>query len=212
MTDYFLNTCIFLAYAYHFDPYNAQCVKFFDENRSRFTGKRVKSELEGTLRRRKRLYVALASHLGRGGSAKEFISRRKNAMNANDRRHFEQVLSVLDGLSPPKALTYVRDIDNAARRGINEAFQKVQHPLIDFAYDPACENKIYTVVQERIDAKILVDALRWSQNRSQIIFLTLDWTDLISLRTEITRAIRKYLKVGGCAGLHLEIRHISEIS
>jgi len=213
MTDYFLDTCIFLAYAYHFDPYNAACVKFFEDNYCKFTGKRVKSELTGILERRKRLYIELAAYLSQGGDARDFISRKSVTMNVNDRRHFEQILSVIGSLSPTEALTYVRDIDNAARKGINEALQKIQQPLIDFAYDPACETKIYNVIKKQFDAKILVDALYWSTNtsRSEIIFVTLDWTDFILLRTDIIRAIRLHLKGSGLKKLPLKIKHIKEI-
>ena len=210
MADFFLDTCVFFAYAYPQEDWNMKCVQFFENNYRRFTGQRVKSEINRRLRKRRQLYIDLAAHLDRGGSPEEFIASTE--MNPNDRRHFESQLSIVGEKPKADVLTYLREKDRLTRRGILEAFRRVQRPLIGMSYDPLCENIVQTLVENRSDAQIFVDALVWSEKRSTSVFATLDWTDIIRNRTRIIRALCRYMMIDSPQSFPLSIKHVAEIA
>jgi len=210
MADFFLDTCVFFAYAYPHENWNRECVHFFESNYRRFTGQRVKSEINKRLRKRRQLYIDLAAHLDRGGNPDEFIASPK--MNPNDRQHFESQLSILRGKPKADVLTYLRDKDRITRKGISEAFRRIQRPLIAMSYDPLCENIVQALVENRSDAQILVDALVWSEKRSVSTFVTLDWTDIIKNRTRIIRALCRYKMIVSPQNFPLSIKHVIEIA
>jgi len=210
MADFFLDTCVFFAYAYPHEDWNMKCVQFFENNYRRFTGQRVRSEINRRLRKRRQLYIDLAAHLDRGRSPNEFIANTE--MNPNDRRHFESQLSILTGKPKVDVLTYLREKDRVTRRGILEAFRRVQRPLIGMSYDPPCENIVQTLVENRSDAQIFVDALVWSEKRSTSVFATLDWTDIIRNRMRIIIALCRYKMIDSPQSFPLSIKHIAEIA
>jgi len=212
VTDYFVDTCVFLAYSCYFDKYHPDCVRFFAGSYGRFTGKRVESELKNALARRRRLYIALAGFLGRGGCARDFVVRRMQSMNENDKRHFQQILLIVENKSPYDALTTARALNGLIQRGVEDALKKIHMPLIEMAMDLACEQKISGLIKNPWDTKIFIDALRWGENRSSAIFLTLDWTDFISSRMKLLRVICEHLKISKTDELPLRIRHVREIS
>ena len=206
MPDFFLDTCIILAYAYPHDDWNAKCTQFFNANYQRYTGKRVKSELENRLRKRQELYKDLASYLGGGGKPEEFIASVQ--MNNNDRRHFENLLGQFKAGAIADLLTYLRDKDRVTRKGISEAFSKIRNPLVDNSCDTTCEDIFYTLIANRVDSQILVDALLWSEKRGSATFLTLDLTDFINHRGELMKAVCSYKLIDKSP---LDIHHISEV-
>jgi hypothetical protein len=209
MTDFFADTCIFFAYAYPYEDWNDKSVDFFNGNFNRFTGLRVKSEIDRRLVKRRQLYKELAAFLDEGGAPDKFVT--SVPMNKNDRQHFEGLLFILLTKSRTDILTYIRDMDEMTRKGIAEAFRKLQSPLIGMSYDPTCENIIQVLVDNRSDAQIFIDALCWSEKRVQSIFVTLDWTDFIRNRLQIYRAIRNYKMINSSDDLPIGIKHIAEI-
>ena len=210
MADFFLDTCVFFAYAYPHEDWNMECCQFFEKDYTRFTGKRVKSEINRRLHKRRQLYIDLAAHFDRDRSPDEFIASTE--MNPNDRQHFESQLSILRGKPKADVLTYLREKDRVTRRGISEAFRRVQRPLIGMSYDPVCENIIQTLVENRSDAQIFVDALVWSEKRSNSVFVTLDWTDFIANRRRIIRALCRYKMIDSPESFSLRINHVAEIA
>lgn len=210
MAHFFLDTCVFFAYAYPREKWNTKCVHFFESNYRRFTGERVRSEINNRLRKRRQLYIDLAAHLDRGGNPDEFIASPK--MNANDRRHFESQLSILRGKPKADVLTYLRDKDRVTRKGMSEAFCRIQRPLITMSYDPLCENIVEVLIENRSDAQILVDALVWSEKRSVSTFVTLDWVDIIKNRTRIIRALCRHRMIESPQNFPLSIKHVAEIA
>ena len=210
MPDYFLDTCIFFAYAYPHEDLHRKCVQFFNRDYDRFTGLRVRTEINKRLHKRRKLYGDLANYFERGeANPKEFVSA--TVMNENDRKHFESLLSILDKKSDADVLTYLREKDMVTRRGIKEAFNKVHSPLVGLSPGTVCEKKIEPILENQIDAKIFADAFVWSEKRSNSVFTTLDWRDFIANRWKINRALCEYTMVNSSEDLPLIIRHVDEI-
>lgn len=209
MADYFLDACIFFAYAYPHEVWHTKCVQFFNRSFKRFTGLRVRTEINKRLNKRRRLYVDLVKYFERGGNPKKFVA--STVMNKNDRQHFESLLSILSKRSDADVLTYLREKDMVTRKGIKEAFSKVQTPLVGLSSDLVCEKMIESAVGNPADAEILVDAFVWSEKRSNAIFITLDWTDFIANRSRIHRTLCKYKMINSPGNLPLLITHVDEI-
>lgn len=210
MPDYFLDSCIFFAYAYPHEVWHTKCVQFFNGDYNRFTGLRVRTEINKRLHKRRRLYADLAKYFERERvNPKGFVSTV--VMNKNDRKHFESILSILRKKSNVAILTYLREKDMVTRKGIKEAFGKIQLPLVGLSSDIICEKIIESVTGNPIDAKIFVDAFVWSEETSNAIFITVDWTDFIVNRPRINRKLCEYRMIDSTANLPLIIALVDEI-
>jgi len=209
MNGFFIDACIFFAYAYPDDYWNRKCTEFFNNRCDRFTGLRVESEINNRLHKRRQLYKDLAAYLDGDGKPEDFMTSMQ--MNSNDRRHLERQISILRDKSKVDVLMYIRDKDGMTRKGIWDAFQKIQRPLVAMSFDPPCENIIQTFVQNRSDAQILVDAMVWSEKRSASKFVTLDWTDIIRNRMNIIAALCRYKLIRPIDEFPLAIKHVAEI-
>ena len=209
MDGFFLDTCVFFAYAYPEDNWNKECIVFFNDGHDRFTGLRVESEIKNRLHKRRQLYRDLAAYLDGEGDPEDFVAGMQ--INPNDRRHLERQISILRDKPKDDVLTHFRDKDTVTRRGIFDAFQKIQRPLISMSFDPLCENIVQIFVQNRSDAQILVDAMMWSEKRSSSNFLTLDWTDIIRNRNAIIAALCRHRMIESTNDFPLAIKHIAEI-
>lgn len=209
MTGYFVDTCVFFAYAYPHEDWNPKCTQFFNDVYERFTGLRVQSEIKRRLHKRKQLYIRLAAFLDRNGNPQDFMANIE--MNKNDRLHFEQQIAILSGKPRADVLTYFRDKDRVTQKGISDAFQKIQRPLVRMHFDPACENIIQILIENQFDAQILVDALVWSEKKSSSAFVTLDWTDIIQNRVKIIKALCRHRMINSPEDFPLGIKHIAEI-
>ena len=210
MADYFLDTCIFFAYAYPHEDWHRKCVHFFNRDYDRFTGLRVRTEINKRLHKRRQLYMDLANYFESGrANPKKFVSTI--VMNENDLKHFESLLSILGKKSDPDVLTYLREKHVVTRKGIQEAFDKVHSPLVGLSPDMVCQTMIESAIGNSADAKIFVDAFVWSEKRSDAFFITLDWTDFISNRPRINKALCEYKMISSVANLPLTVAHVDEI-
>jgi hypothetical protein len=207
--SFFVDSCVFFAYAYPEEKWNSKCISFFGSKFTRFTGIRVKNEIERRLHKRKELYKKVAKFLANGCKLSEFDTRIIN--NANDRKHFENLLLILAKEAPEEVLSYIRDKDNVTRKGISDALKRIQHPLVGKSFDPLCEDIIQVLIDNRIDAQIFVDAFYWSEKTGESIFATLDVTDFIKNRSDIHKAMCKYKLIDCVEKLPLKILHVAEI-
>jgi hypothetical protein len=209
MTNFFVDSCVFFAYAYPEEKWSSKSNVFFNSGFDRFTGVRVKNEIECRLQRRKEFYKRLAAFLSNGGKLDAFDV--SCITNENDRQHFEKLLLFLATRLPSDILTYVRDKDNITRKGVADALRKVQAPLIGMSYDPMCENIIQVLVENRTDAQIFVDAYCWSEKTEASVFATTDFTDFVRNRVHIHKAMCNYKSVDRPENLPLRILHLDEI-
>lgn len=207
MTAFFLDSCIFFAYAYPHENWHDGCFAFLQGNYNRFSGQRVKSEIDIRLSKRKWIYSDLVNYLARGQTPEQFMSDKLT--NSNDIRHIREILSEVGSQSLPDVLTYLRDKNAITRLGINEAFGRINHPLVDRANDETCVNLIEVLITNRSDAEILVDALYFSETHP-LTFTTLDSTDITRNKNQIIRAIRRYKLLDVQEELPFEIKHLGE--
>jgi len=208
MSSFFVDTCVFLAFAYPHEKWNTECTIFFNSEFNMFTGVRVKSEIDRRLQKRSQLYRELAAFFKYNNEPDEFVTN--TYMSQNDREHIKQILSILLTKSKTDILTYLRDKDIITKKGIAEAFNKIQKPLVNMSDDLNCEIVIQVLIGNSYDAKIFIDAICWSESGPRSIFATLDWTDFVLNRDQIERAISDY-KLIDAGDLSLKIKHIAEI-
>ena len=207
MPDFFLDSCIFFAYAYPHEPWHATCVTFFESRHNRYTGVRVRTEIEVRLKRRRQLYIDMVKHISIGCSPQEFVS--STIKNPNDLRHFKGILSNLTTEERADLVTYFRDKAEITKKGIEEAIGKINRHLVECTEDPMCVAVVETLVTNRADAQILVDALCWSETHPAT-FTTLDSTDIMYNKTRLISAICRY-KLIDRANLSLGIAHIGDV-
>jgi len=209
MMNFFVDSCIFFAYAYPGEKWNSKSTTFLNSGFDRFTGLRVKTEINCRLQRRKEFYKRLAAFLFDGGKLKNFDT--SYIANNNDRRHFEELLLFLATRFPSDILSYIRDKDNITRKGIGDALGRIQAPLIGMSYDPICENIVQTLVENRSDAQIFVDAYCWSEKKGTSVFATTDVNDFVKNRVHIHKALCNYKSLDRVEDLPLKIFHLDEI-
>jgi hypothetical protein len=209
MTKFFVDSCIFFAYAYPEEEWNSKSTIFFESALSRFTGERVKAEIERRLKKRKDLYLRLSSFFFKGGKLADFDT--SCITNQNDHQHFEDLLLLLSKQLPSEVLAYLRDKDNITRKGIADALGKTQSPLVEMSYDPLCENIIQSLLKNRSDAQIFVDAYYWSEKKGASVFATTDVTDFVKNRVDIHKAMCNYKIVDRIENLPLRILHLNKI-
>jgi hypothetical protein len=207
MPDFFLDSCLFLAYAYPHESWHTRAVAFFNSDKSRHTGTRVKREIENRLHRRKKLYIDLMTHLGRNATPNEFVSA---VLNNNDLRHFQEILATIPAATIPEIVTYFRDKAEITRKGVEEAFSKTNAELIQCYDDEACVVLIQTLVVNRSDAEVLMDAFRWSEDHPAT-FATTDMTDIIHNREQVIAALKRHSFLEQAEALPLDIKHLGEI-
>ena len=209
MNNFFVDSCVFFAFAYPEEKWNSKTTIFFNSAFDRFTGVRVKTEIERRLQKRKELYKRLASFFSNGGKVADFDT--SSITNHNDQQHFAKLLLILTSRSPSEVLEYFRDKDNATGIGIREAFGRIQMPLVGRTYDPVCEDIILALVNNRSDAQIFIDAYSWSERKGASTFATTDVNDFVRNRDDIHRAMRNYKLLNRSEDLPLKISHIDEI-
>jgi hypothetical protein len=208
MPDFFLDSCLFLAYGYPHEHWHSGAVDFFNSNKIRYTGRRVKREIETRLRRRRQLYIDLMAHLGRGLPPSMFVS---TILNANDIRHFRGILATIPAATIPEITAYFRDKAEITKKGVEEAFGKTNPELVQCRDDEEpCVVLIQTLIANRSDAEILVDAFCWSEAHPAT-FATLDTTDVVHNRPQVTAALKRYRLLEQTERLTLDIRHLGEI-
>lgn len=209
MTRFFVDSCIFFAYAYP-GKWNTESKIFFSNSGEKHTGHRVKNEIERRLARRRELYIRMAQFLKNGGTADKFDLG--NIPNKNDRKHFNQLILDLAKQKPADVLTFMRDKDNITKKGISEAFNNIHKPLVAMSIDAMCEDIVQVSVDNRDDAKIFVDAYTWSETNGKAIFATLDFHDFIRNRTQIHKSLCRYKSLDCTDELTLKISHLGEIT
>ena len=185
--DVFADSNLFLSYAIDFEEDHAASVRFFHGNYSRFTGIRVRMELNKIKKRRRKLYRDLENAFSQNVSPAQF--QPTVALKDNDLDHLRQLLERIGQYSPPDLLVFVRRIGRIIDQGIINAFSKLAGPLVPISTDLVCIRQIELCVDNANDAGILVDALCWAERRRQSIFCTADYKDLVNKRNTIYRMI-----------------------
>jgi hypothetical protein len=208
MTRFFVDSCIFFAFAYP-GKWTEHSKRFFGNGHERYTARRVNGEIERRLNRRRELYINMAKFLKAGGKPTDFDIN--SIPNKNDRKHFQELILDLAKLKPTEVLTYMRDKDILTKKGISLAFNYVQKPLIPMSIDVMCEDIVQVSVDNRDDAKIFVDAYNWAETRGKASFATLDFHDFIRNRSQIHRSVCRYKSLDCVDDLALKIYHLGEI-
>jgi len=208
MQAYFCDSCLFFAFAYPFENWHEASVAFFNKSDvHRYTGERVKEEIEKRLRKRQLLYTELIRHIARGQNPEQFTS---TSLNLNDLRHFQAILKEISGQTQENVLTYIRDKSEITQKGIQHAMRQISQPFAQRINEDMCTDILVAIITNRADAEILVDALYFSEGRS-ITFVTLDSTDITQKRNQIIKAIKNYRSLENSEFLSLGIQHIGEI-
>lgn len=183
----FLDTNLFLCYAIDFEQDHLKSKRLFHGNYRRYTGIRVRMELNKIKKRRATLYKDLSQFYSQNIPSATF--QPKVQLKKNDLVHLRQLLPRLKSLNRTNVLTYLRKIGRIIDAGIKHALSLVIHPLILPSSDLVCEKHIELCIGNANDARILVDALCWAESNSPAIFCTLDYSDIIFNRTTICRKI-----------------------
>lgn len=208
--EVFLDTNIFLAYATDFERSHQKAVIIFHGPHTRHTAIRVQAELSKIRKRRTKLYEDLDNFLGGQYALQQF--KPKVEINSNDERHLAQLLGELSKTDRNKVLRLFRSIRRIIDEQIRISFSLVARPLVPISGDLACEAIIERLVTNQSDAEILVDALCWAENnhKSAIVFCTVDWTDVLSKRTDIYASICN-IRLYSRSEIPIEIRSLDEL-
>ena len=185
----FLDTNLFLCYAIDFEQNHLKSKRLFHGKYNRYTGIRVRMELNKIKKRRATIYKDLSQFYSQNIPSATF--QPKVQLNTNDLLHIRQLLTHLKSMNKTKVLTYVRKIGRIIDQGIKHAFSLIISPLILPSGDLACEKRIELCIGNSNDARILVDALCWAESASPAIFCTLDYSDIIMKRPAIYRTISR---------------------
>ncbi len=104
----FLDTNLFLTYATDFEQNHDKAIELFEnETHKKFTGMRVKTELNKVLKRRKKVYRDVIKSCCQNGGTQSFTYPR--GLRKNDRLHLKQLFSQLRALMHVDVLTYLRE-------------------------------------------------------------------------------------------------------
>lgn len=205
MVTYFLDTCIFFAFATPFENWHIECLKFLkkktDEHR---TGKRVIDEIDNRWRKRRRLYADLSKS---GSGSLDFANV---IMNPNDKIHFQELAVQLSKFPKEQILTQLRDIQLIIGKGLEEGKSQITPPLIGLYNDNVCY-ALQAFVQNPKDAEILTDALCWSEENSPIVFCTLDVHDIIRNHSRIIGVMCND-RLCSVSDIPVTIKHLGEIT
>ena len=205
----FLDTNIFIAYATDFEKNHFKSVRLFHGNHNRYSGIRVKAELNKIKNRRTKLYEDLYLFLSQGGSIQNFHPQVQPS--PNDQIHLNQLITQLSKSNKNETLKLLRKIVRIIELGVEYALSLVIKPLVPISGDLACERQISLLIGNTCDAEILIDALCWAEkyNSSTITFCTTDYTDVLKNRAKIYMEI---CKIRAClpAEISLEISSLDE--
>lgn len=206
--EFFIDTALFFCYAHTFEDDNVKCSNFFSSNKDIVISKNVRNELDIRIRRRKEWYMQIAKHLSYGMELRHF--KLDGHVNENDNSHIESLLYELtkESSRPDKQLTSLRNFIQFINTRISEAKGKIK-------YEAACcddftlQDFIFKCISNQWDAKIIVDAVYWSEKTSSNpIFLTLDKKHIILKRKDIYGIIGSFRPTPH----PLKINHIEEIA
>jgi len=201
---YFVDTCVFFAFATPFEPWHSKCVYFFEKDDEHRTGKRVIEEIDIRWRKRRKLYEDLSKSQASSGL---FVPSVK--MNPNDEAHIRELVSYIGKFPKEQTLSILRDMRLIIRKGLEKAKNEITQPFIGVHYDDVCY-AIQAYIQNQNDAEILTDALCWSEEDSPTIFCTLDYHDIIRNRSKIVQVICNS-RFCSEEDIPMQIKHVSEI-
>lgn len=185
----FLDSNLFLSYAIDFEQAHSKSELLFHGNYERFTGIRVRMELNKIQERRSKRYEDLGNFYSKNPNAKNY----NPAVNVkkNDVTHLQNLLNYLKVLSGAKVLTLLRKIERMIQLGIKNALSRVKQPLISPSPDLVCTRLIGLCIPNTSDAEILGDALYWAETTNPATFCSNDYSDIINRRSKICREICK---------------------
>ena len=209
MLPIFLDSNIILGYSIFFDDWYDECCKLFYGEFDRNTGRRVKEEVDDVNNRRMGgLYRDLTRHFVQGRRPDQFFPSRK--VSEHDLRHLRDWLKTLIPRDPRQILAQLRHLISDIRKRIDEAFNRISKPLVDYFEDVKLEEVLEVCMGNSNDAKLLTDALYWCEGEFDAIFCSNDGEHFIMKRNEICEIICKHKSLRKDQ-LPLKICHIKEI-
>jgi hypothetical protein len=206
----FLDSNIFLSYATDFEKNHKKSVRLFHGNFNRYSGIRVRAELNKIRRRRWQLYEDLYAYLDQNKQTNEFVSQI--TLSKNDRIHVEQLLNLLSKMSKEALMLLLRKISRIIEQGVQLALSMTLKPLIPISGDLSSEKQIAQITDNLSDAEILVDALCWAEKNhgSKITYCTTDYGDVLNKRVQIYGMICR-IRAYSLSELPLEISSLDEL-
>lgn len=206
--SFFLDTNIFFSYA---DPqryWHTSAQDFYVEDYEKYSGKRVEEESKKVIKRINNFLINMTIHIGNGGDIKSFLDH--NVKNRNDKKYFKDILNQNQHLSDDELIEQFRARNLLMRVGVNEAFSRLDHPLISKSQDLHLEQPLRGNIDNISDVKIFVDAVCWCMNNSFLSFLSCDFTDFITNRPAICSCVCRVFMID-LDSLPLEIVHLGEL-
>jgi len=183
----FFDTNLFLCFATDFENNHIKCQKLFFMSVDKHTGHRVNNEINKVKTRRRSLYRDLVKFLTQNLSINNY--KPSIPIKRNDRIHLKYLLKHVKSMNSQTALTYTRKLGRMIDQGVKKAISLITRPFVKPSGDLACEAIMEMCIGNGNDARILVDALCWSEETSKATFCTIDYSDIISKRTKIYRRI-----------------------
>lgn len=179
----FLDSNLFLSYAIDFESTHAKSELLFHGNYERFTGIRVRMELNKIQKRRSKLYEDLGNFYNQNENTQTYTPTV--ALKKNDETHLHNLLDYLKSLNGTKVMTLLRKIERIIRLGIQNALSKIKSPLISPSPDLVCTRLIGECIPNKNDAEIFGDALYWAETTNHATFCSNDYSDIINRRPRI---------------------------
>lgn len=196
----FVDSCIFIAYATEFEVFHSSCITFFENTEcEKYTSKYVEGELRKKLDRRTKLYNDYSKHLA--GDHNDF--KTSVYINDNDKRHLKELITNLSGIPDYEQLTFLRRFGKLLKLRIEKAMGFIIE-VIPRNGDSYFKDIIKSVVPNDDDSWILNDAIHWSLNKTNVVFVTLDG-EIYHNREELLRKVMdfKYLNKAPMKIAHL---------
>lgn len=209
MLRLFLDSNIFLGYAIPFEDWHDECHKLFYGEFDRYSGKRVKEEIDDVIKRRMQgLYDDLTRHFAQGKRQGQFYPSRE--LSESDYRHLQDWLRTVTTRDPSQILTKLRHMIAEIKIGIENAFQRVSPILVDYSNDNKLQAKLEACIGNSNDAWILVDAFCWCEKQFKVTFCTTDAGHIFGKRDETHKIISIHRGIRA-VNIPLRISHIKEI-
>jgi len=182
----FVDTCIFLSYAYLFEDFTTYSEKLFDsEKYNIYTSETVKEELATRRLRRDEAYPLFLTSLGKGENLEEVSERLEMYLSPSDLGHFRSLSnylithgSIVDILAEFRRWKLISD----------KRFKKAENDLAGITgrcNDMYMKDLIKSIINNDSDSKIIIEAFEWSKSRNAPKFVTIDSTDIYKRGSDI---------------------------
>ncbi len=191
--SYFIDTCIYINYGIHFDPFHDECVCFFNSNHKKHTSESVLNELEHFKNFMSRFSRDLSIALSQGNrrTVVKFPFSIFTNYNTNQEFFITEFLKIVKTRSATEIISRYRAFKKLTLEQISEALSKTEEPWIPSSTDLKFLILI-SYVNDKADEQILVDAASWAVNFSHRLFCTSDRKHILSNKDDLIRDISKH--------------------